>query len=304
MTTSPLIPLASAVVDGSSGVPLGVAGAVLVAAVLHATWNALAKSIDDQVIGFTLLLATAGVVSLLIALWLPGLPAPARASWPYLGASVALHSVYSGLLLNGYRVGELNQVYPIARGTAPLVVAVLAVPLADERLGVVRAAGVLLVAGGLISLAHLRRAWTERRFAALAFAFGTGLAIALYSVIDGLGVRRADDVWSYITWLTAADAVPIVMYVLLTRHHRRRLRTAWRATWRPAVVGGGISLGAYTIVLWAQTRGALTAVAALRECGVIVATVIGVVAFGESFGRRRIIAAALVATGAALLNLS
>jgi drug/metabolite transporter (DMT)-like permease len=265
---------------------------------MHATWNALAKSIDDQVVGFTLLLITAGSLSLPIALWLP---APAPASWPYLFTSTALHTVYIALLLNGYRVGELNQVYPIARGTAPLVVAVLAVWVADERLDAYRIGGVVLVAAGLISLARLRQAWARRQLAALAFAFGTGLMIATYSLVDGLGVRRAGNVGSYATWLMATEALPIAGYVLL--RERDRLRAGWSATWRPAGVGGVLSLSAYAIVLWAQSRAALTAVAALRETGVVVATVIGAVAFGESFGRRRMFAATLVAAGAALLNL-
>lgn len=292
---------AVAVVAGdraTGGVPVVVGVAVVLSAVLHATWNALAKSIGDQVVGFMLMLVAAGGLSLAIALWLP---APASASWPHLGASMALHTAYIGLLLNGYRVGELNQVYPIARGTAPLVVAVLAVSVAGERLGGYRIGGVVLVAAGLISLARVRAAWAERQLKALAFAFGTGLSIAAYSVVDGLGVRRAGNVGSYITWVVIAEALPLVVYVLL--RHRDRVRRAWSTTWRPAFAGGVLSLVTYGIVLWAQSRGGLTAVAALRETGVVAATVIGALVFGESFGRRRIVAAALVAAGAALLNL-
>src|SRR6185503_20297802 len=99
---------------------------------------------------------------------------------------------YQALLLQSYRVGDLNQVYPVARGTAPLLVALLAVPLADERLGALQLAGVVAIAGGLISLAHLRQWLESGRPPALAFAFATGLFITAYSLVDGLGVRRAD----------------------------------------------------------------------------------------------------------------
>jgi drug/metabolite transporter (DMT)-like permease len=284
--------------DHTSGIPVVVSLAVLGSAVLHATWNALAKSVKDQLVGFVILELSAGIVALAAATFLP---APAVAAWPYLGASLALHTAYAAFLLNSYRVGELNQVYPLARGASPLVVAVLAVPLAGERLGLVRAIGVVVVGGGLISLAQLRGWWAAGRPPAVALAFVTGLLIASYTVIDGLGVRRAGTALGYAAWLMVADAVPLSLYAVIRRP--ARVWEGWGSAWRAASVGGLLSVGAYTIVLWAQTRGALAAVAALRETGVIVAAVIGTALFGEHFGRRRMVAAGLVAVGVVLLNL-
>ena len=279
------------------GLSLLVTGAVLGSALLHAVWNAMAKSVKDHLVGFAALELAAGAVCLAL---LPVVPAPARAAWPYLAASAVLHVAYATFLLQSYRVGDLNQVYPIARGTAPMVVAVLAVPFAHEHLGAFQLAGVLAVGVGLVSLADVRAWRATGRPPALVFAFTTGLLIAAYSVVDGLGVRRSGNAMGYAVWLILAEAFPIPLYALV--FHRDRTRAAWSTTWARAGAGGMLSFLAYAIVLWAQTRGSLAAVAALRETGVIAAAVIGTLFFGERFGRRRIVAAALVAAGVALIK--
>ena len=284
---------------------MAVSAAVLGSAVLHASWNALVKGVKDHLVGFVALNLGAGAVCMLVV---PFVTAPARRAWPYLAVSVVIHVGYQALLLQSYRVGDLNQVYPIARGTAPLLVALLAVPLADERLGAIQLAGVAAIGGGLISLAHVRD-WLRPGAAsglrgpppALAFAFATGLLITAYSVIDGLGVRRAESTLGYAAWLVLIESVTIPSFALL--RERARVRHAWRSTWRLAGLGGVLSVTAYAIVLWAQTRGALAAVTALRETGVIVAAIIGTVVFHEHFGRRRLVAAVLVAAGVVLLNI-
>jgi len=279
------------------GLSFVVTAAVLGSALLHAVWNAMAKSVKDHLVGFVALELAAGALCLAL---LPVVPAPARAAWPYLAASAVLHVAYATFLLQSYRVGDLNQVYPIARGTAPMVVAVLAVPSAHEHLGALQLAGVLAVGVGLVSLANVREWMTTGRPPTLVFAFTTGLLIAAYSVIDGLGVRRAGNAMGYAVWLILAEALPIPLYAFLA--HRDRLRAAWSTTWLRAGSGGLLSFAAYAIVLWAQTRGSLAAVAALRETGVIAAAGIGTLFFGEQFGRRRIVAAALVAAGVALIK--
>jgi drug/metabolite transporter (DMT)-like permease len=270
---------------------------VLGSAVLHATWNALAKAVDDHLVGFVALNVGAGITCLFVV---PFVDAPARTAWPYLAASVVIHVGYQALLLQSYRVGDLNQVYPIARGTAPLLVAVLAVPLADERLGAVQFTGVALIAGGLISLAHLRGWLAAGRPPVIALAFATGLLITGYSLVDGLGVRRAGSTVGYAAWLVLIESASIPIYAFVAQ--RDRVARAWSSTWRLAGLGGVMSVTAYGIVLWAQARGALGAVTALRETGVIVAAVIGTIVFHEAFGRRRLVAAVLVAAGVVLLN--
>jgi drug/metabolite transporter (DMT)-like permease len=276
---------------------VAVTAAVLCSAVLHASWNAMAKAVEDHLVGFVALNVGAGAVCLLVV---PFVAAPDRRAWPFLAVSVVLHVAYQALLLQSYRVGDLNQVYPLARGTAPLLVALLAVPLADERLGVVQLAGVIAIAAGLISLAHVRHWLASGRPPALAFALATGLLISGYSLVDGLGVRRADAALGYAAWLVLLESMSIPAYAVVRQ--RARVQRSWQGTWRRLGLGGVLSVTAYAIVLWAQTRGALAAVTALRETGVIVAAVIGTVVFHEHFGRRRLVAAVLVAGGVVLLN--
>jgi drug/metabolite transporter (DMT)-like permease len=281
----------------AGSVELAVTGAVLVAAVLHAAWNALAHAIKDQLVGFTLM----GLVDVVgAAMVLPLVTAPAPGSWPFVVASAALHSVYNVLLLRAYRIGEFNQVYPLARGTSPLVVAVVAVPVVGEHLAPVQLAGVVVVSVGLGSLV-LVGGWPGRKQrAALVAAVATGVAIAAYTVLDGVGVRRSGSVLGYVGWLFLLQGP--VLPLLALGQRGRRLAGQLRPHVAVGLVCGVLSLVAYGLVVWAQSRGALAAVAALRETSVIVGAVIGAVFFHERFGRSRLLATVLVATGIVLLN--
>jgi drug/metabolite transporter (DMT)-like permease len=282
----------------ASGTTLTVTVVVLLAAVLHAVWNALAKQLDDQLAGFVLFDLTGVVVAATAA---AVVPMPRAPSWPFLAASAVLHIGYKAFLMSSYRVGDLNQVYPLARGTGPLLVAVFAATVVGERLGPPQLAGVLLVCAGLMSLGlGPRRAGAGQRLA-VGFALATGVFIAAYTVADGLGVRRSGSALGYIVWLAFVGGLPIPLYGLLARY--RALARPLRRQWRAGVAVGVLSLIAYGLVIWAQTRGALAAVAALRETSVIVAALLGTLLFGERFGPVRVLASVLVAAGAVLLNL-
>jgi len=281
----------------SRSLSLAVSAAVLGSAVLHATWNAITKSLKDQLVAFASLVAGAGVACALVV---PFVAVPHHRAWPFLVVSWALHVGYQTALMHSYRVGDLSQAYPIARGSAPMIVAVLAVPLAHDHLDAAQIAGVAVVAGGLVVLAELRRARPSRREPAVLYALLTGALIASYSLVDGLGVRRSGTSLGYGVWLMMGEGLPLPLYAFA--YHRARLRAEEGARVRRAAGAGLLSVAAYTTVLWAQTRAPLGAVAALRETGVIMAAVIGAAVFGERFGRRRVLAAALVAAGAALLN--
>jgi drug/metabolite transporter (DMT)-like permease len=273
-----------------------VTAAVLVAAVLHAVWNALIKNVADRLAGFTLIDLTGMVIG---AAAVPFLPIPERASWEFLALSVALHVGYKGFLMGSYRLGDLSQVYPVARGIAPLLVAVLAA-LAGERLHLLQLAGLAFISAGLLSLSIGRGALAPARRGALGFAIVTGVFIAAYTVSDGLGARRSGMALGYIAWLFLLDGAAIPGYATVTRG--RRLGAALRAHLAAGLLGGVLSIVAYGLVIWAQTRGTLAAVAALRETSVIVAAGIGAVYFGERFGRLRVLAATLVAIGVIMLR--
>lgn len=274
-----------------------VALAVLFSALLHAIWNSLAHKVNDRLVGFALI----GVVDMVgggILASVAGLP-PAGA-WPYIIASAVLHIVYNLLLLASYQLGEFSQMYPLARGTSPWVVALISVLLLGTTLPLGELAGVLAISVGLVALVCIGGRPRRRDAPALTAALLTGLTIAAYTVVDGLGVHQAPLI-AYIGWMFLLQGPPIAMLACWRR--RGRLGAALREAAGPGVAGGVISLAAYSIVLWAQTSGALAPIAALRETSIIFGALIGAVFLGEKLGTRRAIASAVVLAGVVLISL-
>src|SRR3984957_13472854 len=270
---------------------------VIGAGALHATWNAIAKQIDDRLMAF----AWIGIASTLcggLALVVTGLPY--RAAIGFAISSAVIHVGYDLALMNSYRLGSFNQTYPIARGTSPLVVAVGAYFLASERLSAAALLGVVTLAAGLISLAFSAGRLGSRELPAVAAAVLTGLTIASYTIVDGLGVRQAGDPWAYVALLFLLQGPPLSVAAAV-----RRPRSAWldRRTAQRGLLAGVLCVAAYGVVLWAQTKAPLAEVAAIRETSVVFAALIGVRVFGESFGKRRVAAAVVIATGIVLISL-
>ncbi|MEU4203477.1 DMT family transporter [Streptomyces sp. NPDC026294] len=277
--------------------PLVVA-AVLTAAVTHASWNAIAHHIEDQLIAFTLVGGGGAVCGAVLACCAP-LPAPA--AWLPLAGSTVLHIVYQVLLMQSFRMGEFGQMYPIARGTAPLAVTVLAAVFVGEVPDVWALAGVVLASAGLVGLAlwGIRGSGTRPHWPAIVAALATGLAIASYTTVDGIGVRASGTSLGYIGWLMVLEGVAIPVYALATR--RRLLLTQLRPVAVRGAAGGVLSVFAYGLVLWAQTRADLAPIAALRESSIIVGAAIGTLFFKERFGAPRLAAAGLMVAGIALM---
>jgi drug/metabolite transporter (DMT)-like permease len=274
-----------------------VAVAVLFAASLHATWNALVKSVGDRLALMALMGLWSVAICVPVALFAP---APLSAAWPELACSMVLHNVYNLLLIETYREGDYNQVYPIARGVAPPVVAVASLVVVGESLSAIQTAGVLTVSAGLMVIAGGSRHESKR---ALAFAILTGLVIAAYTVVDGVGVRRSGSVVGYASWLfVGMGAGTALIWVLANRRMARPSRIRRDLVPR-AAVADVLSLLAYGLVLWAQTRGALAVVAALRETSVVFAAAIGAAVFHERLPARRILASIVIAAGAGALAL-
>jgi drug/metabolite transporter (DMT)-like permease len=269
---------------------------VLLAAVLHASWNALVKSGGDPYLRLAIVNLTHSVVVLPL---LPFVAVPAAEAWPWLLGSVATHLVYYFFLAAGYRVGDLSHVYPIARGVAPPLVALGALLVAGEVLSLAGTLAIGLVCIGIWVVAG--RGPTSRR--PLLLALGTGTAIAAYTVCDGMGGRASGDVLGYIVWLFLLDGWPFAVLVLLHRG-TGGLRKTLAQAWQPAIGGGMMSVLAYGLVIWAMSTAPLAYVSALRETSVILAAAIGTLLLGEPFGRRRILAAGLVVIGVAILQLS
>jgi drug/metabolite transporter (DMT)-like permease len=282
----------------TGSVGLAVTTAVLVAAVVHAAWNAIAHAIADQLIGFALIgVAVTGCAAAIVL----ASPWPSAASWPFLVGSAALHVAYNLLLMRCYRLGEFGQVYPLARGTSPWLVAIGAAAFAGENLPAIRLAGVLVISLGLVTLVFASGTPSRAARPAIAAALLTGVAIATYTTLDGLGVRRAGTVAGYTGWLFLVQG-PVLPLIAVAARRGRLWRQA-RPHLTAGLAAGGLSLIAYALVLWAQTRGALAPIAALRETSVIVGAVIGAVLFKERFGRWRIAATILIAGGVILINL-
>ncbi|MFF4776498.1 EamA family transporter [Microtetraspora fusca] len=271
--------------------------AVLFAGLLHATWNALAKAVPDRHAAFGVM----GIAQSLICLpLLPFAAPPTAGAWPYWGVSIALQLVYMLLLIRCYELGDFGQVYPIARGSAPLLVAIVA-GLQGERLAVLQVFGLAATCGGLAALALAgagRRRMPSRK--AVTAAVLTGATIAAYTVVDGLGVRESGTALGYAVWMFAVEGVLTLAVMAAVRG--RAIVPALRDRRRVSAAGGTISMVAYGLVLWAQTRSPLAEVAALRETGILWGALIGAVFFSERFGRLRIAAAGVVTLGVVLLS--
>ncbi|ARF73061.1 EamA family transporter [Kitasatospora albolonga] len=272
--------------------------AVLIAAVTHAAWNAIAHAIKDQLLSFTLISGGGLLIGAAMALFVP---LPAAGAWPYLLVSAALHVAYMLLLMRSFTLGDFGQMYPIARGTAPLVVTVLAAVFVGERPDAWATTGVAVASAGLVGLAlwGIRGSGTRPHWPAIAAALGTGLAIAGYTTVDGVGVRASGTPLGYVAWLMILEGLAIPAYA----YYRRR--SALAAQLKPFAVrgllGAALSVVAYGLVLWAQTRAPLAPIAALRESSIIVGAAIGTLFFKERFGGPRIAAAGLMVVGIGLM---
>ncbi|MEO7151250.1 MAG: DMT family transporter [Burkholderiaceae bacterium] len=274
--------------------------AVLCGALLHAAWNALVKSGRDKALDTALVHALAALIALPFALAL-GPPRPA--AWPYLAASLTIHIAYYIALVGAYRHGELGLTYPIMRGCAPLLVALSSAAVIGEAPSAAAWFGIVGITLGvaLVGLAHPGRLLQQRLHhrKALAYAFANAGIIALYTLVDGLGVRLAGDALRYVLWLFVLDGVAYPLGVWLRRspEGRREIVAYARRRWPIAALGGGASIGSYAIALWAMTRAPVASVAALRETSVLFAALIGTVLLKEHFGWQRALGTAVVVAG-------
>jgi len=271
-----------------------VIGLALFAAILHATWNAFLRSGGDQLRTVTIMSFASTTVALP---FLFVYPLPTSSAWPYILLSAALQVGYSVFLVAAYRYGELGQVYPIIRGTVPILVTVGGFIIAGDRLDLSQIAGVVLVALGIMSLSLGKgRASTASNLLALA----TGTIIAAYAVVDSIGVRQTNASGAYTAWVLVLYGTFLpAMFVAM----RRRLVVDFRApdTWK-ALGGGLVAMIAYGVVIAAFSLGPAGPITALRETSVVFAVLIGWLFLEETLTFRRIFACVVVAAGAILLG--
>jgi len=274
-------------------------GIVLVAAMLHASWNAVLHGNRDRFLSMTWMSIAIAAVSAVIAL---SVPRPASAAWPYIVASGLVHIFYNATLVRSYSRGDLALAYPIARGSSPLLVTLGAALFAHEAIGPLHAVGIVLISGGIMAIALQGR--RVSRPGALA-ALTTGVTIAVYTVIDGIGVRLSGgQPLAYTAWMFLFYAWMPVLFVAMR---------GFAPLWKPirneplsvgSSLGGGlVSIAAYGIVIWALQSGAMGAVSALRETSVVFAVLIGRVFLREAVSATRWLACMVVAAGAVCLGL-
>ena len=273
--------------------------AVLFAAACHAGWNALIKVGLDPLSTTTLISLGAGLVALALV---PLVGVPTWAAWPWLIASVIVHLCYFASLIESYRTGDLGQVYPIARGSAPLMTAAATTVFIGEKLSLAGWTGIFsLVAGVLLLSARGGRELAEVDRRAIGFALFTALTICAYSVVDGIGARLSANPNAYSVWLFIGIAVVMLPYAIY--RDGPDVIPAMRRFWRRGLAGGALQLLSYGIAIWAMTAAPIAVVAALRETSVLFGAVIAVVVLKEPLRAARIVAACLIVCGLILIRL-
>jgi len=233
------------------------------------------------------------------ALLISFFPIPEPSSWPFIGLSTLFHYLYFIFLYQAYRFGDLSQIYPLARGLAPVLVALGAAVFANESLSFFSLLGVIIASLGIASISFLHESSLKNNPSALFFAAGTGIIIAGYTVSDGIGVRLSGSPFGYIAWLFLFE-FPVVLFVFYRR--RGRLKVSLKSEWKQFIGTGISSVFAYGIVIFAVAHAPIAAISALRESSVIIAALIGAFILGERPWQQRVTAAILVAGGVALIT--
>jgi drug/metabolite transporter (DMT)-like permease len=276
----------------------GVFLAVLCAALLHASWNALVKVSADRLVLLAVLKITTTIIA---AASIPFIATPPVQAWSYIAASVAIHTGYFLFLTVSYRFGDLSQVYPLSRGAAPLLVAGFAIIVLGETLEPQAGIALLLISCGVMSLVFSEKGAIGQP-KAVAAAFATACFIAGYTVADGAGARLSDNALSYVLWLNVFNGVPIILIAIALR--RRELVPQAKRVWKMGALSAIISLAAYWIVLWASTQAPLALVAAVREASIVFALLFGVFFLKEKVNLRKVLSVFVTLTGTALLRVS
>ena len=272
---------------------------VLVSAALHATWNSLVKSGKDRY------LDTAGVLlgsSAISSVALIFLRAPAPPCYSYIAASAALHIAYFSLIAATYDLADMSVVYPITRGAAPALSAVLT-GLAVHEYPTPRGwLGAFLISAGVIAFTFQNHKSVDLRSNAIKLALLNALLIALYTLVDGVGVRRSGNAFSYTCWGFLIWGMGYVPAVILIR--RREAIDHLRKKWKRGTVGGACSLAAYMIAMWAMTKSHIASIAALRETAILFGIGIASIRLKEPVTRVRVAACLLIVFGAIIIKMS
>lgn len=272
---------------------------VLIAALLHATWNTLIKFSGERL----LVIASMDVVAFLLAVLAIGFVVPPPLHiWPWLVASALFEVLYRALLIRAYRVGDLGLVYPLMRGLSPLVVLVLTLIFAGEQLTAQEIVGILLIPCGMICLLWQGGGGDRLPWSMLPVVGLIGLCIGSYTWIDGQALKRGVAPLDYLVWLTFISAWPFPLLAVVNK--RPAFMSFWREQWKLGLGVGFCVLFSYALVLWAMQLGSVAQAAALREVSVVLVVLFGMRYLKEPFGGPRLLACGLVLAGMLLMKLT
>ncbi len=265
---------------------------------MHASWNVLVKLRLDRFLSLLLIQTLMGVGGLAMLLVFP---APAAASIPYALASGVLHLGYNLFLVRSYRTGDLSQVYPIARGAAPLLTLFVTWSLMHEDVSLMSGAGVALLVAGIWAVSLVGRHGLRLDGLTLFFAIGTSVFITAYTIVDGIGGRVSGQPSAYTGMVFAFDTVFLGAVALATRGPRVVRQVA--PYWKTGVIGALLAGGAYWIAIWAMTQAPIASVAALRETSILVVMLLSMRVLKEPVSLPRLAGALLIVAGAVLIRL-
>jgi len=271
---------------------------VLIATVLHAIWNAMVKNHSDKVV------AVSGIVfghvpcSIVAILLLPG---PSVESIPYIVASILIHQGYQWFLLSSYQIGDLTKVYPIARGSGPLIATIISILFLSLILEDLIILSILFICLGILILGIFDKA-AKNNSKIIQYSLFTGFFIGLYSLVDGYGARISLSAISYISWsfLLNAFLFPIVLRFKNQKNlFKRVMNKGKQIFW----VGGTMSYAIYIVVIWAFTKAPIPMVAALRETSILFSLLIGYFFLKEKISTTKILSIFLIVAGVIGLKL-
>lgn len=285
-----------------AGISFDVLGIVALAGVLHAGWNAAAHAITDRMAAQVTIAAAYTIAAAPVAM---AAPTPDRGAWPFLVASALMHLVYTAQLVRSYRLGDFGHAYPVARAVAPVIVVGYSVAVLGEHTSARQWIGVALLCLGIAGVAVGRPpgACRPSRSALLA-AIGTGCCIAVYTLIDAVGVRRSESIAGYLGWMFLLQG-PLLLAGLAAAIPPRRIWVRVRSFLGIGLASGLVSFVAYAAVIWAQAHSpnATGAIAAIREVGVVIAALLGRALYREPLGGARSVGALIAFAGIVTLSL-
>lgn len=269
---------------------------ILLAAAFHATWNAIVKAGSNKFLTTVLLTASAAVLAMLL---LPFFPMPNSASWVYILASTAIQIVYFAMVAKIYHIADMGLTYPLMRGTAPLIVAVLGTLLLDEKLEFYAWLGIITISIGILSMIF---AAPKKGRKGIGLALLNAILIASYTLVDGHGIRLSGSAISYILWSFVLSG--LIFFIFALKMQYRQMGSYFRLNWHLGLIGGIGSFFSYGLALWAMTLAPVAIVAALRETSILFATLIAIFILKERATVTRILSSCIILIGALILRVS